>query len=73
MGCLKTDVYNYERERILMALSVCSTVADAARFLGLNRTTLTEKLKKFKIKARQTPRGNLIIQDLTIPPVHSKE
>jgi len=73
MGCLKTDVYNYEREKILMALSVCSTVADAARLLGCERTTLFMKIKKFKIKVRQTPRGNLIIQDLTIPPVYSKE
>lgn len=53
-----------------MALSVCTTVADAARFLGINRTTLFEKLKKFKIKAKQTPRGNLMIQDLELPLVY---
>lgn len=64
MGCLTTDVYNYERERIIMALSVCTTIADAARFLGINRTTLFEKLKKFKLKASQTPKGNLIVTDL---------
>jgi len=73
MGCLTTDVYNYERERIIMALSVCTTVADAARFLGINRTTLVEKLKKFKIKAKQTPRGNLIIEDAQLPLTYSKE
>ena len=73
MGCLTTDVYNYERERILMALSVCTTIADAARFLGINRTTLHEKLKKFKIKTQQTPRGNLIVQDLELPLTYSKE
>jgi len=56
-----------------MALSVCTTVADAARFLGINRTTLVEKLKKFKIKAKQTPRGNLIIEDAQLPLTYSKE
>jgi len=73
MGCLKTDVYNYEREKILMALSVCTTIADAARFLGINRTTLFEKLKRFKIKAKQTERGNLVVQDLELPLTYSKE
>lgn len=73
MGCLKTDVYNYEREKILMALSVCTTIADAARFLGINRTTLFEKLRKFKIKAKQTPRGNLIIEDAQLPLKYSSE
>lgn len=72
MGCLKTDVYNYEKEKILMALSVCTTVADAAKFLGLNRTTLCEKLKRFKIKAKQTPRGNLLVQDLELPLVYAQ-
>ena len=73
MGCLTTDVYNYERERIIMALSVCTTVADAARFLGINRTTLCMKMQKFKLKAKQTPRGNLIIEDAQLPLTYSKE
>ena len=48
---LKQAVENFERELILEALEKTNWVKNqAAVLLGLNRTTLVEKLKKLNIK-----------------------
>ena len=48
---LKSVVENFEKELILEALEKTNWVKNkAAGLLGLNRTTLVEKLKKMNIK-----------------------
>ena len=48
---LKKAVEDFERQRILQALKKTNWVKNrAASLLGLNRTTLVEKIKKLNIK-----------------------
>lgn len=48
---LKEKVLNYEERLIVKALSVSNSIQQAANLLMLNRTTLVNKLRIFKITA----------------------
>ena len=52
---LKNMVEQFERQKISDALTMADgVITEAARLLGLKRTTLTEKMRKYGLEAVQT-------------------
>ena len=49
-GTLDELMYNYEKQIILEVMEKCGTISATAARLGVNKSTISRKVKAYKIK-----------------------